>query len=368
MSHGYNIGRLHGECVLVFYDGLRRRRYRLGTADASEAQRRAPAIYAEITRPKGTRVADLWIAYTKDKAGRAILATMVHTWKALKDRFGPMPGDAITVEDCRAHVEKRRAVGIKDGTIHTELGHLRMVLRWAEKHALITKASYIERPSKPKPKEAHLTRDQAGDLINAAPFPHLRLYTILALGTGARNAALLDLTWIRCDFDRGLIDLRNPKITKPHKGRAIVPMNRTVRAALMEARQGALSEFVIEWAGNKVDSVKRGLASTARRAGIAHVSPHILRHTAAVHMAEASVPMDEIAQFLGHDDVEVTRRVYARFSPDYLRGAATALEYDDLGSTNQRELRKRPLNHCSNGGRDRDRTCDPYDVNVVLSR
>ncbi len=24
--------------------------------------------------------------------------------------------------------------------------------------------------------------------------------------------------------------------------------------------------------------------------------------------------------------------------------------------------------HTKNGGRDRDRTCDPYDVNVVLSR
>jgi len=49
-------------------------------------------------------------------------------------------------------------------------------------------------------------------------------------------------------------------------------------------------------------------------------------------MAEAGIPMEDIAQYLGHDDVTVTRRVYARFSPDYLRRAASVLEYDDLGS------------------------------------
>ena len=84
--------------------------------------------------------------------------------------------------------------------------------------------------------------------------PRLRLYIVLALGTGARNAALLELTWARCDFARGIIDLRNPEITRPHKGRAIVPMNRAVRAALMETQAGALSDYVIEWAGKPVAS------------------------------------------------------------------------------------------------------------------
>lgn len=43
-------------------------------------------------------------------------------------------------------------------------------------------------------------------------------------------------------------------------------------------------------------------------------------------MAEAGIPMEEIAQYLGHANVEVTRKVYARYSPDYLRKAASALE------------------------------------------
>jgi integrase len=62
----------------------------------------------------------------------------------------------------------------------------------------------------------------------------------------------------------------------------------------------------------------------------------MLRHSAAVHMAEEGVPMSEISQYLGHSDTRITEQIYARFSPDYLRRAAAALEYDELGSMNQR--------------------------------
>jgi integrase len=338
---GYRIGKLNGRFVLVFDVDGRRRRFRLNAKDTIEAHRLAPGIFAELTRPSGRKVKDLWDAFTQDKAGRAVIVTMVHTWKALNHRFGNMDADAITVADCRAHMAERRKRAIMDGTLLTELGHLRMVLRWAEKNKLIDRAPYIERPSKPKPKEHHLTKVQARMLIDAATMPHIKLYIILDLGTGARNAALLDLTWDRCDFEREKIDLRNPAITVPHKGRAIVPMTRTVKAALLSARQGAMSEYVIEWAGKKVASVKRGLRFAAQRAGVGHVSPHMLRHSAAVHMAEDGVPMEEIAQYLGHSDVNITRKVYARFSPDYLRKAASALEYDDLGSLNLKRTTQR---------------------------
>jgi len=331
MSEPYRIGWLNGRCVIVWRDAAgRRKRYSLGTADPREARRRAPAIYAELTRPQGSTVAELWTAYVADRHGRAILATMAHTWKALRGRFGPMDGARITVADCRAHIEERRSAGIKDGTLLTELGHLRTVLRWSEKHGLIDRAPHIERPASPKPSERHLTRGQVRALVHACDAPHLRLFVHLAYATAGRSGALLSLTWDRCDFDHGKIDLADPGLTRPHKGRAIVPMTDALRAALQDARRGALSPYVIEWAGNRVASVKRGIKAAGGRIGI-KVSPHMLRHSAAVHMAEDGVPMEEIAQYLGHSNVNVTRRIYARFSPDHLRGAARSLELDDLG-------------------------------------
>ena len=53
------------------------------------------------------------------------------------------------------------------------------------------------------------------------------------------------------------------------------------------------------------------MGTAARKAGLAGVSPHVLRHTAAVWMAEGKVPMDEIAQYLGHKDSLVTTSIYA---------------------------------------------------------
>lgn len=261
--------------------------------------------------------------------GRAVVGTMKYTWRALERRFGDKRPSDVTAAECLLHTNERQAAGIMDGTIHTELGHLRTVLLWAAKKGHITAAPHIERPPKPPPKEAHLTKAECARLMRAAAEqPHLRLYVILALTTGARTGAILDLTWDRVDFKRKRIDLRNPEITVPHKGRAIVPMNATLEKALVHAKPGSASRYVIEYGSQQIGSVKRSLATAAEVAGLGKVSPHMLRHSAAVHMAEEGIGMEEIAQFLGHSNLKMTRQVYARFSPDYLHEAAAALEYD----------------------------------------
>lgn len=326
----WRLQRFKGEFAAVWATGDgKRARHRLGTDDPHEAERRAASVYSIATKPKGTTVEDLWAGYVRDRGGRAVLATMVHTWKALGDRFGALEASAISVEHCRAHTAARRAAGIQDGTIHTELGHLRMVLKWAEKQRLIDRAPDIERPAKPKSETGHLTKTEMKRLVDACTMPHARLFVRLAYATAGRSAAILGLTWDRVDFERGMIDLRDPAITAPHKGRAVVPVTGPVLAKLQEAKMGARSPYVIEWAGRRVRSVKRALREAASRAGLSHVSPHMIRHSAAVHMIEAGHQFEAVAQFLGHSNVKMLREVYGRFSPTYLRDAAAALELDD---------------------------------------
>jgi len=339
----YDIGRLKsanfpsGECVLTFWKDGKRRRFRLGTSDEAEARRRAPGVYAEALRPTGTTIAELWEAYRADKAGRPVVEIMGYEWKALEPRFGAMAAEAISIADCRAYIEERRAIrttrhpnGIKDGTIVTELGRIRMVLKWAEKHKLIASAPPIERPALPKRHaDKHLTTNQVRQLAEACKAPHLELFVHLAFATAGRAAAILGLTWDRVHFDRGKIDLEDPDIKVAHKGRAVVPLTRTLRVRLIEAQRGARSAYVIEWNGERVGSVKKGLATAAKNAGLPHVHPHMLRHSAAVRQAEAGVPMEEIASYLGHANPKVTRDIYARFSPEALSKGAAALELDD---------------------------------------
>lgn len=329
----WRITKLRGEYCLTWDEGNVRRRYRLGTSDPKEAARSAPARYAFLTRPKGTTVADLWSSYCLDKEGRSVVTTMGYTWKALAPRFGKIEGEAVTVADCRAYVGERRAArtkqlpeGASDGSIHTELGHLRSVLVWAFKNRMIAHAPYIERPRKPEPKEGYLTRAEVTRLIEAANVPHVELAILLMIGTGARNAAALELTWDRVDFERKMIQLRNPFDRARRKGRATVPMNDRLMEALKHAHGLAQSPYVIEWSGGPVKSIKKGIKTAGTAIGRPDASPHMLRHSAAVWLAEDGHSMDEIAQFLGHENSAITFKTYARYSPDHLRRLAASLE------------------------------------------
>ena len=145
------------------------------------------------------------------------------------------------------------------------------------------------------------------------------------LSTAARVTAVLELTWDRVDFERRQINLRTSEGRR--KGRAIVPTTDSLQTALLNARKAALSNHVVEWAGGPVKSIKKGFKAATQEAGLSGVSPHVLRHTAAVHMAEAGISMDEIAQYLGHSDSRITASTYARYSPEHLRKAASALEF-----------------------------------------
>lgn len=159
--------------------------------------------------------------------------------------------------------------------------------------------------------------------------PHIRLAILLMLTTAGRVGAILDLTWDRVDLHRGQINLRRDQLG-PRKGRAIVPINATLRAALEASKEGRLSENVVEWAGGPVRSIRKGFARAVENAGLTGVTLHVLRHTAAVHMAEAGVPMAEISQYLGHSNVQITASVYARFSPQHLSKAAEALNFGEV--------------------------------------
>jgi integrase len=121
--------------------------------------------------------------------------------------------------------------------------------------------------------------------------------------TAGQKIAILQLTWDRVDFERRQIRLAVVG-DRNRKGRALVPMTDRLFAELQAAKQAALSPYFVEYAGGQVLDIKKGFASAVARAGLGDVTPHDLRHSAAVWMAESGVPMDEIAQFLGHSDPE----------------------------------------------------------------
>lgn len=331
MPTDYRIGRLKGRFVITWRDDTgTRRRYRLDALTAKDAEAEAIDVIRRENPPRDDLTVDgLWSAYRKHLGDRPAGVTMGYTGKAILPHFGALRPDQITTDHCRAYMAARAKTGIKTGSTWTELGHLRSCLTWAEKSGKISRAPYIDRPQKPAPQERFLTEPEIRKLIEAMTQPHLRLATLLMLGTAGRIGAVLGLTWDRVDMERGQINLRED-MAGPRKGRAIVPMNGMLRSALSTAREAALSDFVVEWAGERVGSIKKGFAAACERAGLEDVSPHTIRHTAAVHMVAAGVPMAQVSQYLGHSSIAVTERVYARFAPDHLRAAADVLDFTKL--------------------------------------
>jgi len=92
-----------------------------------------------------------------------------------------------------------------------------------------------------------------------------------------------------------------------------VPRPDPLRTALDEARKHRRTDYVVEYGGFAVGSIKKAFRATAARAGFApgEVTPYTLRHTAATWMAQVGVPLWEIAGHLGHQDTRMVEKHYA---------------------------------------------------------
>lgn len=240
-------------------------------------------------------------------------------WKALGPHFGHRLGTAVTREDCRAYHKARKAQGSAASSIMTELALLRACLRWRYG----TDAPRLWIPPASPARDTWLTKDQARALLASTETPHVQLFITLGLTTGARASAILDLTWDRVDFGHGTIDYRPAGRERTNKRRVVVPMNETARLALVQAFEARLTDNVIEYNGKPVASIKKAIQRLSARTAV-KFSPHVLRHTCAVWMAQADVPMQKISQYLGHTSTRITESTYARYSPSFMKDASEA--------------------------------------------
>lgn len=334
----YRLGALNGQAVVCWEDEKGPHRRRLGFA-STEVEARAlldgwvsDVEFIKTKKAKSKTVAELWAYYRSDreKDGKIVL-NFDNDWKALGPRFGALEVDAVTADICRDYAAERDRAGKSASTIWTELTRLRSCLNWAMKRRVIDRAPYVWVPTKPDGRTRVMTEAEVRALLDACKVPHVRLFVILAITTGGRSGALLDLTWDRVDFEAGTIDLRkavriNPLTKRAQKGRAIVPMGNEARAALHDAKLGALTDHVIEWDGEPVKCILKGFKSAATAAKLTGVSPHTLRHTCLTWLDEGSIPMERIAKMAGHRDQRTTARIYAKPSVEVLRPAANVLD------------------------------------------
>jgi integrase len=276
-----------------------------------------------MNAPASERVSDLWKLYLADrrKDGREV-TRQENAWKRLGPVFGHRLGTDINKDDCRDYAAFRQRQSASLGTAKIELEYLRacLNLRYGRGN------NHVWTPPASAPRDRYLTREEVDRLLEHVGTPHVRLFIILAITTGARMSALLELRWEQVDFKHRTINFNQVGREQTNKRRPEVPLNSRAYEALEQAARGALTDWVIEWDGQPVKSIKKAIRMAAKRSGVP-CSPHVFRHTAGVWMAQADVPMQKISQFLGHTSTRVTERTYARYSPSFMKDAAAALEF-----------------------------------------
>lgn len=192
-----------------------------------------------------------------------------------------------------------------------------------------TDAPVIEIDVELKEVTCRACRSQLGIDDNTDTAVRLEALFVLSITLGLRPGELRKLTWDLVDLDAGVIhvwrsasrsgDVKTPKskrsLTLPK--RALLPLKAHKRrqAAEREAAGEAYHDNNLVFChedGSMYtrDALNWRFSKMTRRAGIGHWHAHEGRHTAVSIMSNNGVPIQDIADTVGHKSAHVTETVY----------------------------------------------------------
>jgi integrase len=232
-------------------------------------------------------------------------------------------------------------------TVTAKVLVLKSFLRYCARVGRPRKHPLAPPPEKPGHREVRwLDREQQDALLRRASGDK-RDYALvrLLLDTGLHVSELADLRW-------GQVQLRSGGVVKVPSGhgrtRRRVPLSRETRAALRAIRAGSPHPPGVDSQGGSAtadDPVflgNRGQLSVRTiqvllsrlgdgRAGLANLSPQVLRDTFAINLRDQKVPWPTISALLGHRSVQKTMDLYA-LSPEPDPVGATAPHSSEEGT------------------------------------
>jgi integrase len=246
--------------------------------------------------------------------------------------FGPMLVKDVRPEHVDAYIAKRQRGAIgkpsKDSTIGRELSVLTAAINHAVRAKRISSVDTpsIERPPESAPRERWLTKEEARRLMAAArgtaeKLPRVYRFIAIALATASRKQAILDLRRNQIDMQHGLIHFNPAGRQQTNKRRAALPISDELRPVLEQTLKEIEGNYVLDHNG----SLRKAFDSACRRAGLEDVTPHTLRHTKATWLAQAGVPLSDIAGLLA-DSIRTVEKNYLHHCPEHLRGAVNAVK------------------------------------------
>ena len=357
-----------------------------GTRDRTEAGRLMPAIVHDIAAAKPAKDANFMLgellnAYecAKCHAGKNAtfyalkpLRAFFHGFKPdqLNDAVWQAYRDQRVKQRSASAAKKSKATFVSDATAVKELNVMRGALTWGRRNGwkgLENVAVHVEDAPDYVVQE-YLTYAEAERLLRACVEPHTALFVRIALATGARMSAILELTWDNVvwrfsDDQKSSLprDVPLPGTNamwavnvRPHAAHDVdfdIELRETLRLDLGRGRgnkrrgTGVVSRghwrlyedlrtayeardpncpYVVSYRGKKVGKIN--LEPAYKRAGLTNYKRrnHLLKHTCCSWLVQGGATFEAVAKLVG-TRAETIRKHYGHLSPEHLETAARAL-------------------------------------------
>jgi len=315
----------------------------------------ASALDGNVT--VGVFLAD-WLAREVPKFARSANTRENYRWAVqghLIPGLGHLRLARLSADDVDELLEDRAGSG---RLARSSVGRLRTVLGTALDHAarrnLVRRnvARLTNVPDGSATTRRSLSSDEAKRLLAAVREDRLRALIVTGVALGLRPGELLGLSWRDVDLVQGVIHLRQQ--LKRENNRPVLGDLKTARSrrslrcppvvveALRERRQfqadeqaAAGAQWSDHWAaeqlvfttatGRPVDAsnLRRYFRRVCKAAGIGRWTPYEMRHSAASLLSEAGVPLEHVADVLGHNGTRMAALVYRHvLAPTVEAGAA----------------------------------------------
>jgi integrase/recombinase XerC len=215
------------------------------------------------------------------------------------------------MREWRHHLREERKM--EPATVNRKLAALRSLLRWAESEGIAPEIVVPRSLRRQKSPPRWLDRKQQRALLRAVEKSgrarDVGLVKLL-LHTGLRVEEAVDLRWadVKVRERSGSVTVRKGKGRKQRT----VPLNSEARGALIELKsagpKGAPEVLHGQRGALSVRGVQAILKGYEGAAKIEELSPHVLRHTFGKNLADSGTPIQTIADLMGHESLETTRR------------------------------------------------------------
>jgi integrase len=270
--------------------------------------------------------------------------------------------DAHTLTRLYATLEtsgRRNGRGLSPMTVHHVAVLLTTILEYAVEAGdlrtnpakSIPKNARRKQPKRSPDRLLFWTPDEASRFLASSADDHLHPLYALALWTGMRRGELAGLQWrdvqlvgdephLTVSRQRNAVDgatiEQDPKTTRSARR---IPLGPEAVAMLREHRKRQATDLAalraddrgwvfVDVDGRPLDptSITRRLESAAGRAGLPWIGVHGLRHTHAVGLLRAGVPLKVVSERLGHTSTAFTADVYQHVIPGMQEEASNVIE------------------------------------------